>query len=349
MMGSAGSDVTGDPLAEQAAEWIVRLSDDDEAERARACAEFEAWKRADPRHAVAARDMERLIAQVQTVAGNTVAGARPARAALDAVLSHGARRQRAKLLGTTLAVAFLLAAPAWLALRTWPVAYLAADVRTGTGEWDVRTLSDGTRITLSSASAVNLRYDARRRAVELVRGEILVDVAHDAVRPFLVETVHGDIRALGTRFVVDRQDDVTVLDMLESRVRVQTAAQRAAGASDATIVTAGQRMRITADAVGAVEAIDPRVIADAWQHHQLVVSDRPLAEVLDELGRHRPGYLHYNRAQVDSIRVSAVLPLDDTDRALQLLLASFPDLRIRAVTSWLVLVDAPGVRVPDRQ
>jgi transmembrane sensor len=36
-----------------------------------------------------------------------------------------------------------------------------------------------------------------------------------------------------------------------------------------------------------------------------------------------------------------VLPLDDTDRALQLLMSSFPELRIRTLTPWLVLVDAP--------
>jgi transmembrane sensor len=39
--------------------------------------------------------------------------------------------------------------------------------------------------------------------------------------------------------------------------------------------------------------------------------------------------------------VSAVLPLDDTDRALHLLLTNFPQLRIRTVSRYLVLVDVP--------
>ncbi len=118
------------------------------------------------------------------------------------------------------------------------------------------------------------------------------------------------------------------------------------GSHEATQVAAGQRVRITADAVGPAEAIDPRGLADAWQRHQLVLNDRPLAEVLDELARHRPGRIHYDAAQIEGIRVSAVLPLDDTDRALQLLLDNFPTLRIRTITPWLVLVDAPAAQNP---
>lgn len=328
-------------LAEQAAQWIVRLSDDDEAERERASAGFADWKRADPRHAAAAGTLEKFIGQVQAVRDNAPGGTRPARAALDAAFTRNAARRRARRLGTALSIAFLLAVPAWLALRAWPAPYLMADLRTSTGEWETRTLSDGTRITLNGASAIDLHYDERRRTVELVQGAILVDVAHDAARPFLVETPHGSIRALGTRFAVERHDDATVLDMIQSRVRVQTAAQRAAGGGAATIVTAGQRMRIAADGAGAVEAIDPGAVAHAWRHHQLVVADRPLAEVLDGLARHRPGLIHYDRTQIAHVRVSAVLPLDDTDRALQLLLTGFPELRVRTVTPWLVLVDAP--------
>jgi len=36
------------------------------------------------------------------------------------------------------------------------------------------------------------------------------------------------------------------------------------------------------------------------------------------------------------------LPLDDTDKALQLLIDNFPQLRIRMLTRYLVMVDAPA-------
>ncbi|MFT4266592.1 MAG: FecR domain-containing protein [Xenophilus sp.] len=333
-----------DALAEQAAQWIVRLTDGDEAERRRARSEFEAWKRADPRHAAAARGMEGFVGQVHAVRDRAAGQTRPARAALDASFAEGRRRQRVRTIGTVLTVACLLTVPGWMLLRAWPASYLLADMRTATGQWETRTLADGTHITLNSASAVNLRYDARRRVVELVQGEILVDVAGDASRPFVVETVDGSIQALGTRFVVDRQAGATVLEMIASRTLVRTAVQLAAGDGPAVAVGAGERVRITRNAVTPAGAVDPRTLSDVWQRHQLVASDQPLPDVLDELSRHRPGRIQYDRGQLQGIHVNAVLPLDDTDRALKLLMTSFPELRIRTVTPWLVLVDAPPRR-----
>ncbi|NHZ91836.1 DUF4880 domain-containing protein [Massilia sp. CCM 8733] len=322
-----------DPIAAQAAAWIVRLTDDDHAERARAHAGFSAWKLADPRHAAAAASMEGLLGQLGEVRAQAGGSARPARAALGAVPPQKPAAKRARRAAAALGVALaLLAGPAWLTANTYQPAWLLADLRAGAGQWHTRTLDDGSRITLNGATAVNLRFDARARTLELVQGEILVDVAKDGARPFVVETPQGSIRALGTRFAVARQGQATVLSMLESRVAV-----RAAGRE--TIVGAGQRVRIDAAGVGAPAPIDPASIDDAWRLHQLVVSDRPLAEVLAQLNRHRGGRIAYDPAQLAGIRVSAVLPLDDTDRALRLLQESFPQLRMRSVTPWLVLVD----------
>ncbi|MRW92933.1 DUF4880 domain-containing protein [Duganella sp. FT80W] len=337
------SEYRHDPIAEQAAQWIMLLTADDAAERRQARAGFDAWRGADPRHAAAAAELEQFIGKFSTVRANSGDDSRAASAALDAAHTSRQRRQRVKRLSAAVTLAVVLAAPAWLALQAWPVPYLLADLRTGTGQWQTQLLADGSRITLNSGSAVNLHYDASRRSIELVQGEMLVDVAKDAQRPFVVETADGSIRALGTHFVVERKADATTLSMIESKVAVQTANQRAAhtSSSGGTLVTAGQRVRITAGAVTPAEAIDTRSLADAWRRHQLVVRDLPLSDVLDQLARHRRGHIHYDRAQIAQIRVNAVLPLDDSDAALQLLLVNFPTLRIRTITPWLVLVDAP--------
>ena len=221
-----------------------------------------------------------------------------------------------------------------LALGERP-AYLLADLRSPTGQWQTHTLADGSRLTLAGGSAVNVRFNAGERHVELVRGDILVDVAKDAQRPFIVDSGQAAIRALGTRFTVRKEDGATILSMLESTVSAQVPQHRA------VVVQAGQRARITDDGVGPLTSIDAASVQQAWRAHQLVVDDLPLADVLDELARHRPGQLHYDRAQIDGIRVAAVLPLDDTDKALQLLIDNFPRLRIRMLTRYLVMVDAP--------
>ena len=321
-------DARADIIAEQAAHWIVRLSAGDARERDAAHAGFTAWKAADPRHATAAAGMEGLLDQLQSVRGAAGGDTRPARAALAAVAP---RRRRQLVAGV---VAAMLVVAAGLAASDRP-AYLLADLRSPTGQWHTHTLADGSRLTLGSDTAVNLHFTSGERHVQLVRGEILVEVAKDARRPFFVDSGQMALRALGTRFTVRQQDEATILSMLESTVAVQLPQH-----AD-TVVAAGQRTRITSAGAGPLETIDAASLQDAWRAHQLVVDDRPLPEVLDELARHRPGQLRYDRAQLDHIRVAAVLPLDDTDQALQLLLDNFPQLRIRMLTRYLVMVDAP--------
>lgn len=320
-----------DIAAEQAARWIVQLSADDLAERDMARAGFAAWKAADPLHATVAADMENLLRQLNAVREPAGGDHRPARAALAAIAP---KRQRLRQLAAASAVAVLVLTGA-LVLGERP-AYLLADLRSPTGQWQAHTLADGSRLTLAGGSAVNVHFNAGERHVELVRGDILVDVAKDAQRPFIVDSKQAAIRALGTRFAVRREDDGTILSMLESTVSAQVPQH------PAVVVQAGQRTRITRDGVGPLTSIDAASVQEAWRAHQLVVDDLPLADVLDELARHRPGQLHYDRMQIAGIRVAAVLPLDDTDKALQLLIDNFPQLRIRMLTRYLVMVDAPA-------
>jgi len=319
---------TDDVLAEQAARWIVRLSDDDAAERKTAQHGFAAWKAADPRHAAAAAGMENILQQLSAVRGTTSGDVRPARTALAAAVP---KRQHTRRLAIASALALLVLG---VTVSERP-AYLLADLRSPTGQWRTQTLADGSRLTLGSDSAVNVHFSAGERHLELVQGEILVEVAKDKNRPFIVDSKQAALRALGTRFTVRRLDDATILSMLESAVSAQVPQH------PAVKVHAGQRTRITRDGVGPLVSFDAASLQDAWSAHQLVVNDQPLTEVLDELARHRPGQLRYDRAQLANIRVAAVLPLDDTDKALQLLADNFPQLRIRMLTRYLVMVDAP--------
>ncbi|MFL9879623.1 FecR domain-containing protein [Herbaspirillum rhizosphaerae] len=354
------SSASTDSITEQAAQWIVQLSADDAGEREAAQRGFEVWKKADARHAAMAERLLDFIGKVRHMRGNGNDGgnnsnskARPARAALNAVFASrtqkdvqcttGTRRSRAKRVTSALFFALCVSVPAWVVTKIYPPHYLMADMRSATGKWETRVLEDGTRITLNSASAVNLHYDAKRRALELVQGEILIDVAKDPGRPFVVETDQGSIRALGTRFVVSREADATILSMLESRVEVRSA--KHAAEEEPTIVSAGQRIRMTAEGIGTIEQIDARSVADAWKFHQLVVQGQSLPDVLDALDRYRPGAISYDRAALEGIKVSAVLPLDDTGRALQLLGNSFPALRIRMLSPYLVRVDATHTAV----
>ncbi|MBB1628954.1 FecR domain-containing protein [Achromobacter sp. UMC71] len=320
-------------IAHEAAQWLLRLTEDgaSPAERAQLRAGFDAWKRENPQHEAAALRMESVLAQLGALRDDAQGQTLPLHAGIAAGWAAG-RRRRLRRAAAALALAGVLAAPLAVFLHFYPSSYLLADMRSGAGQWQTHVLSDQSRVTLEPGTALNLHFDPQRRDVELVRGDILVEVAKDAARPFTVRTAEGTVRALGTRFVVHAEDGVTVLTMLESTV---LATPRAGAARE---VTAGQAVRITAQGVGEPAAVDAAAMEDAWKYRRLVVQDQPLADVLDTLARYRPGVMRIDRDALAGLKVNAVLPLGDPERALQLLASSFP-IRVRTLTPWVVMID----------
>jgi transmembrane sensor len=305
-------------LDQQAANWVIRLDEGNLSEREQQ--QFERWKAADPRHMAAFERLQGFVGRLQAL--------RPQQAPVQAAL-EAAQVRRRNAAGRVL-LGLLLALPVGLALRTYPPGYWLADQRTAPAQWQRVDLEDGSQLTLGGNSAVDLTFNGQQREVRLLRGEILVQVAHDATRPFTVVTDDGQMRALGTRFTVKREAPGTLLGMLESTVAATDASRH-----DAVQVSAGEQARITPDAVTLLGKIDPRATDDAWKHHQLVVQDRPLPEVLDELARQYGGHVQFDRQQLADLRVSAVLPLDNPRRALQLIADGLP-VRIRAFSPlWL--------------
>ncbi|MHA6197391.1 FecR family protein [Pseudomonas wadenswilerensis] len=300
----------------QAAEWLVRMDDEPDAAAREA---FRAWLAADPAHVQAVEALQGSLAPLRDLPRA------PVRAALGGV---GARRAGRTLKALTVAV--VLALPAGLALQQFPPSYLLADIRTGVGQWSSQQLPDGSRLQLDGRSAVDLQFDDQTRTLRLVSGEILVEVAKDASRPFLVVTEHGSVRALGTRFVVERLGDATRLAMIESSTEVKSA-------GSSVTVGAGQQVRFDAQGIQPAEAVDGAGLEQAWKAHQLVIREQPLDQVLERLARHHGGYLSYDAKALAGLRVSAVLPADDSERALRLLARSLP-IKVEHYTPWVTRV-----------
>jgi len=221
-----------------------------------------------------------------------------------------------------------------------PWAGLLADFRTGTGEQRTVDLADGSRMLLNTRSAIDVAFDASRRLIRLHAGEVLIDTAkHRApsmaardARPFLVETAHGTIHALGTRFIV-RDDDVqTRVTVLEDSVEVHMADT----AGDPFLLRAGEQLGFNRHTATPVRSADPA--AEAWTHGSLVVDDWRLGDVVAELARYHAGRLVCDAAVAD-IRVSGAFPIHDTERALTVIMRTFP-VRVRSLTRYWVSVGA---------
>jgi transmembrane sensor len=307
MMANSAQPEPDDAAVDQAILWLTQLSSGLASEEERRA--YRDWCAQHPQNALAAHRMEGIFMRFDGLP------AEPARAALE-----GQRRLRRKAIKLALTVALLLIGGGLIS-QLPQAQYWNADYRTAAGERRVVELADHSTLTLNSGSAVNIRYDGHERRVDLLAGEVLVQVAHIAdlaSQPFAVHTGDGEARARGTRYLVQRESGATVVTVLESAVR----ASSADGSSSRTVLP-NQRVRISAHAVSTPQAVDAEQAA-SWVRGRLVADNAPLPEVLAELSRYRRGLLRYDAAQMDALRVSGVFALDDGDRTLATLQALLP-------------------------
>ncbi|CAI3804831.1 Protein FecR [Pseudomonas sp. MM223] len=315
-------------ILEQAAEWYAELrcgGNDTARQQA-----WQRWLAADPMHRVAWQAVQGISQRFEPL--EQLADRRNT---ADRLLgAHQRVRRRALLRGfAALAGAGVL----WSSWRCAPVAAwraeLAADYRTGTGEMKPVRLADGTQVWLNTRTAFDVDFSSATRQLHLLTGEVLVDTAHEAKRPFIVSTAQGRMRALGTRFSVCTSTVQTRLLVFEGAVEVTlpgTGAQR--------VTLAGQQQ--TFDSQRLATPGNAELAREAWTEGKLVAADVPLGEVLDELSRYRHGYVSVS-PQVAGLRVFGNLPLLDFDAALALLSDSLP-IRIERRLPWWTTVDATG-------
>ena len=267
----------------QAAEWFAVLRDDRASDTDRD--RWRAWLAANPAHRRAWQRVE-AISQPFDQLGRVTASSEAARSAITAARRQSRRRALGGLLGLTgVAVGAGVLGRALLPWQAWwyQAATHTASLRTAVGEVRTLTLEDGSELTLSTATAVDLAFNAAERRILLRSGEIFISSAKDPVSPqrdLMVDTGHGRVTALGTRFSVSsdtRQASVAVFD---GAVRVQPAR----GASRE--LAAGQQTDF--DAHGSQPPSHAEAAREAWSRGLLVADDVPLGRFIADLARYTP-------------------------------------------------------------
>lgn len=315
-----------DPVSEQAIDWMVRLraGKPDAALQER----FNAWLAMDPEHAQAwATLQERLGGSFNTVRALDRRVPGQAGEARQLLLQpHGSRRDALRVI----AGLGLLGGGLWLGARSPLGDSLLADLHTGRGQRQDFDLADGSRLSLNADSAVDLQFDEHQRLVILRHGELVIEVAADPRRPLRVRTAQGEIRALGTRFLVAQEQDASRVVVLQHSVQARL--------FDGTTLDlqAGQSALLSARQISAV-AGDQRHRAD-WLSGRLNVLDEPLEQVVEALRPYSRGFVRI-APEVRHLRVQGVFPLDDPDRTFTALAETLP-IRVDRYSPWLTLIRA---------
>lgn len=276
------------------------------------------WLEQTPSHYQAWREVEQIQAGLAQLPGD-----------ISLATLRGAACSRRDLLRRLGIIAVI--AP--VGVGTWHLApwqEWRAQYATATGEQREVTLADGGTLVLNTATSVDIDFSADSRLIRLYRGEILVQTAPDRdapTRPFMVETSHGRVQALGTRFMVRMDHDQTTVTVLEKAVRIHPAAR-----DEQRDIGQNQQLGFSARTFHPMNPADAS--AGSWLHGSLVVVDMPLRQLLAELSRYRRGLLSCSD-DIANLKISGAFPLNNTDRALTAIVRAFP-VRETRLTRFLV-------------
>ncbi|WP_095130371.1 FecR domain-containing protein [Pseudomonas sp. Irchel s3h14] len=313
-----------DPISEQAIDWMVKLraGTPDAALQER----FNTWLAMDRAHRQAwTKLQDRLGGSFNTVRALDRRLPGHASEARQVLLQpHASRRDALRVI----AGLGLLGGGVWLGARSQLGDALLADLHTGRGERQNFKLADGSSLSLNANSAVDLRFDDKQRLVILRHGELVIEVQPDPRRPLRVRTAEGEVRALGTRFLVAQEQGASRVVVLQHSVEARL--------FDGTVqvVQEGQSVLMHARQIALVSS-DQRQRAD-WLSGRLNVLDESLEHVVDALRPYSRGFVRV-APEVRGLRVQGMFPLDDPDRAFSALAETLP-IRVDRYSPWLTLI-----------
>lgn len=321
----------------RASEWFEILKNPTDAEREA----FIAWLGESRRHvqeflevaalddAVGAMPAE-LRENIDDLVGRAAAPAIPlplhARP-LERKEPQRARARQWKIAGWTVAACAVAALAAVLAFRELgaPTEY-ATDI----GEQRIIELADTSVVTLNADSHIQWSLNESKRDIELLRGEAIFKVAHDASRPFRVHTRAGVVRAVGTQFnVYAREAGDTRVSVLEGRVQLTAVGAVGSGSTAHTLLLqTGEEADIRLD--GTIEKNSRANVTNsvAWRGRHLAFSDVLLEDLVVEFNRYnRSPRLTLQDVPAGTYRFAGIFDADDPE-SLATLLSREPDLLV---------------------
>lgn len=224
---------------------------------------------------------------------------------------------------------------------TSPVAQtLKEDLQTVIGGREVRTLPDGSVVTLNTDTELAVDYSEDSRDVFLKRGEANFSVARDETKPFRVHVGDRIVQAVGTAFNVQlRPSGAVEVTVSEGKVKVSRSLSVVperpelvldqADLQDATL-NGGEAVLL--GAIGAAGSARPQIsrlepidmgVKLAWQHGMLIFQGEALETVLAEVSRYASVKFVLADDALATVRVGGYFRTGDIDGLLVALRENF--------------------------
>ncbi|MEM8767445.1 MAG: FecR domain-containing protein [Pseudomonadota bacterium] len=204
-----------------------------------------------------------------------------------------------------------------------------ASYETGIGETKLITLSDGSTAALSAGTSLHARLSEDHRALELVQGAAVFNVAKDPERPFSITAGSVQATALGTVFEVRNNGGLVRVAVQEGRVQYTTSMMIGGQKSDLV----NQRelgpgefgKTLGGSATDHFGSFDTASFA-AWRQARLDYEGATLMELVADANRYSdtPIVLRGTEAKLEAMTVSAYFDSNDIQSMLVALPQLFP-------------------------
>jgi transmembrane sensor len=299
--------------SEVAALWYIRLKDKeaDAPERS----EFERWLMMSPVHQT---EYESICSTMDQLATPDSLAKLADAMEQNSFLEKAAKRQKVvKHIAHVVAICAIGLCAFFInkQYQEWQVQPIAQKIaHTAVGNIATHTLDDGSQVTLSGNSQMEVTFYRHQRHVRLKHGEAIFDVAKDADRPFIVETELAKVTVLGTRFAVNKLSKLVRVSVDHGHVRVEPIAPNTELAEQAKLITNGQVVEVYPTKA---TVITQRRAADAFAftNGKLVFEWADTYEVADTLSRYRTRPVEAEGQSPHNI--SAIVSVKDAEEFLQ--------------------------------
>ena len=191
---------------------------------------------------------------------------------------------------------------------------------TKTGDRLSIALGDGSRVTLNTATQLDVALSSKGRTVRLIQGQAIFEVAKDASRPFVVQTDNHRFIAVGTAFDVHIETNQVKLTMLEGTVRAEAVTS---GATVRTTVTAGEQLIANGHAEDRIRRVDPER-ETSWRRGQVIFDNTRLSEAIDELNRYSTTQIELADPKLADLRLSGTFATGGASAFVEAIAAYFP-------------------------
>lgn len=209
---------------------------------------------------------------------------------------------------------------------------LKADYTSVIGESKTIQLDDGSTAMLNTDSAVAINMEDGKRLLELLKGEVFLNVKPDANRPFFVHASHSTTRVLGTRFFVHHKNDSDEVKVLSGRVEVSNNKAW----KDPVILGDNEAVTVYDTFVGQPKKLNS-TLSTSWISGFLVYENETLETVIDSINRYRSGVVFFKDDSLRKLRINGRLNIRESHDMLKVLQRTL-NIKVTYLTDWFVIV-----------